>query len=685
MPFDSWMPRLLTIAAAWMFSLSTSYADTPLFEEVHTIAAPDQVVPIEHTFPISTSGTYTVTVTDTGAGWTPPQPAKSVTLAITHGSTIVGTPLTAVGSAQFQADAAGDYTLHLMGTVDSILRSAVIGVEIKDAGGNTVSTFSDVLAPPSLPIPSNRGVLNDSFTLQAPGTFQVALTDLQFPQAIPSLQLILIAAGTGVPVAVLPDAANGNAMQATVNLQAGVQYFVFAWPPTPQVNAGLYSALVTPSGGGAPAFSRIVPVGVVAPVASASLSATNYTLHLSDLAYPTTLTQSATILAGNGVVAARLDAPGSAPFTITAAGNYSLYATATPAQPGTGGTPADSGAGSYAVDVSPSSGPPVISVAHAVSTPGGPVSAYTFDTNITTAGSYRITLGDFLFPTTLQSLGLVAVQGGSILGTPLTAAGNLDVNAGAGDMSLLVFAKPKSTVTLADEGMFGLTVVPGTTGTPILELTQNVGDLFTTRKISILTPGRYTAAVGDLGFPAKFAQLAVIVTHGTTGVANIFGATSFNFDVTEAGNYYVNFLAQPTGDDKAGTYSISIDTAPPLPTIDFSVNATTVDIGNTVTLKWSTTNATSCTASGGGWSGSRNTSGQEPSSVLNSTTTFTLACDGPGGNTTKSITVTVQAPSKSGGGGAVGLIDILALLTAVPFLLRARRKHHDNIATVTRS
>ncbi len=57
-------------------------------------------------------------------------------------------------------------------------------------------------------------------------------------------------------------------------------------------------------------------------------------------------------------------------------------------------------------------------------------------------------------------------------------------------------------------------------------------------------------------------------------------------------------------------------------------------------MTWSSTNATSCTASGG-WSGSEATIGSTTTSALTATTKFTLTCTGTGGTATQSVTVTV--------------------------------------------
>lgn len=77
------------------------------------------------------------------------------------------------------------------------------------------------------------------------------------------------------------------------------------------------------------------------------------------------------------------------------------------------------------------------------------------------------------------------------------------------------------------------------------------------------------------------------------------------------------------------------------PTVSLSSSASTVAPNTPVTLTWSSTNATGCTASGA-WSGNKSTSGSEVVAPLINSATFTLACDGPGGSTSRSVTVAVD-------------------------------------------
>lgn len=78
----------------------------------------------------------------------------------------------------------------------------------------------------------------------------------------------------------------------------------------------------------------------------------------------------------------------------------------------------------------------------------------------------------------------------------------------------------------------------------------------------------------------------------------------------------------------------------PAPTLIFSVNPTTVSSGNSATLSWTSSNASTCSASGA-WSGSKPVSGTQSSGTLNATSTYTLTCTGDGGTTSRSASVTV--------------------------------------------
>ena len=87
--------------------------------------------------------------------------------------------------------------------------------------------------------------------------------------------------------------------------------------------------------------------------------------------------------------------------------------------------------------------------------------------------------------------------------------------------------------------------------------------------------------------------------------------------------------------------------ASPPPTIRISAAPTTITVGQSSTLTWSSTNATSCTASGA-WSGAQTTSGSVGETpTATGTSTYTLTCNGAGGSANASATLTVNAAAPS--------------------------------------
>ena len=87
--------------------------------------------------------------------------------------------------------------------------------------------------------------------------------------------------------------------------------------------------------------------------------------------------------------------------------------------------------------------------------------------------------------------------------------------------------------------------------------------------------------------------------------------------------------------------TVTVAAIPP-PTVSISANPTSVSSGSGSTLTWSSTNATSCTASGA-WSGNKAASGTYGTGALSSSATYALTCTGAGGSASQSATVTVTA------------------------------------------
>jgi hypothetical protein len=235
------------------------------------------------------------------------------------------------------------------------------------------------------------------------------------------------------------------------------------------------------------------------------------------------------------------------------------------------------GAGSYAVTVLPSGGGQGLNLARAVASPGSSVMAYSYDTSASSSQPHDLELADFgasgnPYPSPFTQVVALAAQGVGPTGAPTllnanptAGAGTQTVTPATGPVSLLVFADPEAT----SSGLFGLNWTAGGTGsTPDFETTQGVGSLASTRTISVTTSGVYEVTIADAGFPASFSSLAAYVTRGSSTVGSIHAAGSFTFSATP-GNYDISVMAQPGGStvDSAGTYSISVATAPPSPPV----------------------------------------------------------------------------------------------------------------------
>jgi hypothetical protein len=665
-----------------MFVCINSLAQTsqPLVNVVHTVAAATQPVPVEETFNITTAGTYQVTLTDLGALQMPtPVPLASATLAITSGNKVVGTPLVATsGSTSWNmtfSATPGTYVIHVVGTLSTASGAAAIpgygsiGMLVTNTANNAqVGAFSGVLALPATGTPSNVGTLNDSFSVSTAGGYQVTLTDLQLPTALSTLTLAMLAQGSSTLLAnlVTGSAPNPLIATATVSLQPGIVYQVVAGGESGAVNAGLYGVNVSPAGGGTPVYTNTIPVGAVTSVGKPALTAASYTLSFADLAFPNALSQAAAAVTLNGQSVVQLSATGtSAPFS----------ASATPYQVFALGLPASGGQGSYTLSVQPVNGTPVLNIARAVSDPISSIFAYSFDST-TTSEAYTLDLADFGYPASFTSIQAAAVQAGAILPgssnnsttNSLSGSGSLAINPTAGPISLLVFAQPAPAATAgaASAGLFGIDLTETGAGAPAFQTSQGVGQLFSVQTATVSTGGAYQAVVTDLGFPANFANLAVIVTRGTSKIGSIFGGGTLPFNAT-GGDYLINFVAQPSGTAEAGTYSIVVGEAPAAAAVTLQTSATSVSSGGTVTLTWTAQNTSSCTASSspaGAWSGAVAASGTATSAALTATTTFTLTCVGSDGTSpTQTVTVNIASSSSGGshGGGTIGT-DVLAVL-----------------------
>lgn len=158
--------------------------------------------------------------------------------------------------------------------------------------------------------------------------------------------------------------------------------------------------------------------------------------------------------------------------------------------------------------------------------------------------------------------------------------------------------------------------------------------------------GSVTCNSVPLSWTASIGATAYRILRGSprVDISPFQPYTALNFtDTTVSQN--TGFLYQIEAFNGAGTNrSNALNVTTPFcpPTLIFSGNPTTVFQGQSTTLTWSTTFATSCVASGS-WSGSQPVNGSQvvvpnpPPSA-----TYNLQCFGPGGSTpVQSVTINI--------------------------------------------
>lgn len=155
-----------------------------------------------------------------------------------------------------------------------------------------------------------------------------------------------------------------------------------------------------------------------------------------------------------------------------------------------------------------------------------------------------------------------------------------------------------------------------------------------------------------------FLGESVTVSWSSTNATSCIGSrggsypTSGSFSHTPPSLPYIYGMTC-TGTGGSVTQSVTVSqktTSPPVVNITSSVSSIT--LGQSATLGWGTSNATSCTGSASpsdsNWSGSITPVGGGSRTVSPvQTTTYTLSCSGAGGSASRSVTVTVTTP----GGG----------------------------------
>jgi hypothetical protein len=702
------LPALSLLSMGAAFAQSQS----PPFDESKTLSS--AVDPIDREFDIgqSAGGKYKITLTDLGAQLQAPAPAPldKVQLVITRDATVVavldGTakdvPASPVDTMEFDATP-GKYIAHVVGIPGPNQGSGPVGVKIESMGTTptAVLDFSGTLSAPATTAP-DLSSFQMELNVPADGSYELTLTDLSFPLAnsLNKASGFLFQAGSSTLAAcvnLVPVATPTVTCDLTVteNLTAGAYQFVGGAELADGKDGALFSVTLKSMPSGTVIYTRTVELGAVKRISDTSfqLDTGPYTLSRRDLEFPSKLTNATAIVTRNGqqVALANAVTPDTA-FTVAADNTpYDVfaYAKADNVAPATG-------AGIFDVELKPSSGPAALSYIAAMGDPAGSPTAYTFPVDITTGGKYTVKFGDFQFPAALSSARVGVVQNGTLAGkTDPTSPGALEVTLDPGRATVVVIVKPAAVNGSLEQagGTFGLEMALTTGATQnVLDVTQGVGGEVSVRKVSIVTEDHYDLKVTDLDAPAVFSDLMVVISRGSKKIGQaIVGSSSTNPGGSAAslndlpltvGNYSITLIAKPGAELKAATYGLSMKTSPPAPTVTLTVKPTSVEAGKTVGLEWSSTGATSCTASSnpsGVWSGTKNLSGTDSSGPVSAATTFTLKCTDANNRTTeKSVNVDIAAQNNNGGGGgggggAVDWLTLAALALALGLHLGRRR------------
>lgn len=626
---------LRALAASLLFSSISVQAATLLDESqlIATSVAYEQAAPVARTLTIATAGKYTLTLTDLKT----PSAFSSVGVIVTQNSTAVAKIDAAAlaDSAVVDFDAQpGTYQVRVLGVPAAQSAGTFsITVTAKDGSSALLQVVDGMAAIAD--IPPTQSTLNTTFAVTDPGTYQISFSDRAFPAALSTYSLAVLAPGGGAPVATLSTSQTSAQFNAAA---PGTYALVVISQADVTAGGGLFSVKISGGPAAATVYSQTTTVGKVSPATSISIpSAGTYTLSLTDLLFPAALIDVRAAIVQNAE-GATLSASGSAPF-IASQGSASLYVA------GVASTPP--GAGSFGVQLNQGATAIYSSVRSVqLEDPSNANAGFVYHVDLPSSDTYRLTLTDFGFPQAFTTIQAAVTQAGSAIGK-LDAPGGLNVSGAAGSIDIVVAAVRASATT---SGLFGVSLAHG--ATTLFETTQGAGELFRASKVSVITAGKYDIQVTDHKFPAAFANLAMAVTRGSTLVGQIFGSGKFSFDATP-GDYSLNLIATAGTTTHYAMYGTLVTDATPAPTVTLTASPATISAQQKSTLTWSTTNATSCTASGS-WSGSKATSGTFDTGPLSANSSFKLDCSGPGGTTSATATVTLaaQATARHGGGAA---------------------------------
>jgi hypothetical protein len=636
-------------------ALGVAHATAPLPAETRLVAAPGAATSTQLSFNIPAAQDLIVTITDLQI----PAALVSANVVIAQGAALAGTAQLAAPatSATVALPAAvGVYTLYVFGVPNSgfSVGTFTVCVAPQASPANCIqsASFSGNITAQSTASDPTVSTLSASLPVTTARSYTVSFRDLQFPVALNMAPNIALFQGS-TPIQL------GITSGSVLNLSPGTYTLLAIAQADQNIKSGLFG--ITISGPGGPLLDSAVPVGLTnAAQTFENPTSQSIRLKVIDYGFPGPLASASALLTVGGSAVGMASAAGGAVSFAAPAGGLQLWtygrAGATP------GTFSADAAGSTDLFVTAQSVPLA-----------GSTYAFAFVSAPLTAGPYLATAADLQFPSQLTGLAFAVAQNGAIVQQSPIAA-SINFNATAGNVILLVSAQTPSSGSASGNGLFDVNLqTTGASAQLVFDKTQGVSStaaLFDAQTINLGVNASFDASLTDLKFPAQFDNLALVVSRGSEILGKIYGGGVFSFPGSP-GSYQLTFIATPAAQEQFGLYGISVVFSLPVVTLTSNVSSAVTD--STVSLSWTVSNATNCTASGGNWSGSKTASSGTEAVILAATTTYTLSCTGTGGDKSQSVTVTATPkPTSSGGGG--GLIDLELLALAALAGARVRRK-----------
>lgn len=212
----------------------------------------------------------------------------------------------------------------------------------------------------------------------------------------------------------------------------------------------------------------------------------------------------------------------------------------------------------------------------------------------------------------------------------------------AGQSSTLSWSSSNAAACTLDGATVALT---GTQGTGVLSLSRSYN--MACSNTSFSTPASTTVIVAPpptVNFSADATTIAYnqsTTLRWTTSDASTCSLDGVGVPVnssqsTGALTSNKTYNLSCSGIGGATARSVSITVLQP-PTVTFTADATTVGINQSTTLRWTSSNANSCTLDGVGVA----VNGSQSTGALTSKRTYSLSCANSGGTTARSVTITV--------------------------------------------